>query len=377
MDDDALWLPFNEAKDTLFMALLHPSQPIHWQTPSASPAMRDAHRKATTEVVSTLQAAESKLEALQQEAKAVQHSISRHRAAAQNALAPVALLPPELIREIVDLTVEFRWNYSRILKLSHVSRLWRDVVLQYPALFTLVDFRRWPRLMIETWLLRSSEHHLLDIELDDRIRKDELDSRLSLLWSLSTRIGVLSLSLSSYEDIITSGLLSIKMSRLRRLHVEGCDEISRNCRIESKNMPSLRILSLQNVFPEIPVPISGITDLIYTTYLPLLSQQLEEILSKLPGLRNICLAFGEVEDTTPRIRLPPFMSLELAPYRGVPFDAFRKFTVTFPFPNLQSLTLRGAFEGYQRKCYENLPTYILSLVRMQTQNALSTLLTYG
>ena len=103
--------------------------------------------------------------------------------------------------------------------------------------------------MIETWFLRSSEHHLLEIVLYKRIRKDELDSRLSLLWSLSTRIGGLSLCLSSYEDLITSGLLSIKMPRLRRLYVYCYGgEGSHSCRIESKNMPSLRILSLER-FP--------------------------------------------------------------------------------------------------------------------------------
>ena len=177
------------------MALLHPPQPIH--TPSGSPATRDAHRKATTKVVSALLAAESKLEALHQEAKDIQQSISRHRVAAQNALAPVALLPPELIREIVDLTVRGPWDYTQILNLSHVSRLWRDVVLQFPAPFTYVDFLRWPLLMIETWFLRSSEHHLLEIVLDDPICKNELDSWFSLLCSLSTRIGGLSFCLPS------------------------------------------------------------------------------------------------------------------------------------------------------------------------------------
>ena len=42
VDDESLWLPFRQAKDTLFMALLHPPQPIY--TPSGSPATRDARR---------------------------------------------------------------------------------------------------------------------------------------------------------------------------------------------------------------------------------------------------------------------------------------------------------------------------------------------
>ena len=65
-----LWLPSRQAKDTLFMALLRPPQPIH--TPSGSPATRDARRKATTKVVSALLTAESKLETFQQEAKDIQ-----------------------------------------------------------------------------------------------------------------------------------------------------------------------------------------------------------------------------------------------------------------------------------------------------------------
>ena len=71
------------------------------------------------------------------------------------------------------------------------------------------------------------------------------------------------------------------------------------------------------------------------------------------------------------------MSLNLVLYSDVPLDAFRRFTAIFPFPNLQSVTLKGHYEWFGHKCYENLPTYIPSLVRMQTQNALSTLLIYG
>ena len=116
-------------------------------------------------------------------------------------------------------------------------------------------------------------------------------------------------------------------------------------RIESKNMPSLRILSLEYISPEIPVPLSGITGLIYKTRLPVLSQQLEEILSKLPDLRHLRLEFREVEDTTLRIRLPPLISLNLVSDCDVPFAAFRRFTVTFPSPNLQSLTHRLHLKG--------------------------------
>ena len=196
--------------------------------------------------------------------------------------------------------------------------------------------------MIETWFLRSSEHHLLEIVLDDPICKDEPDSWFSLLCSLSTRIGGLSFCLPSYEDLITSGLLGIKMPRLRRLHVDCYDEGPRSCCIDSKNMPSLRILSLENVYPEISVPLSGITDLIYKTiHLPLLSRQLEVILSKLPDLRHICLKFYDVEDTsvtTLRIRLPPFMSLKLVSYSDVRLDAFRR----FPIPQPSVLNIKGS-----------------------------------
>ena len=123
-------------------------------------------------------------------------------------------------------------------------------------------------------------------------------------------------------------------------------------RIESKNIPSLRILSLgkrtlslEYISPEIPVPLSGITDLIYKTRLPVLSQQPEEILYKLPDLRRLRLEFREVEDTTLRIRLPPLISLNLVSDCDVPFAAFRRFTVTFPSPNLQSLTHRPHLKG--------------------------------
>ena len=43
------------------------------------------------------------------------------------------------------------------------------------------------------------------------------------------------------------------MPRLRRLYVDCYDEGPRSCCIDSKNMPSLRIPSLENVFPEISV----------------------------------------------------------------------------------------------------------------------------
>lgn len=51
-------------------------------------------------------------------------------------LRAVGVLPPEVIREIVSHTIVGTHARRDIFYLSHVSRLWREVVIGFSTLFT-------------------------------------------------------------------------------------------------------------------------------------------------------------------------------------------------------------------------------------------------
>lgn len=134
--EESLLTAFHEAKQALFAALHGQCQPIV-HTLSVPPSHRAAVRTTNRNSIPALLELERGLEALQLEVKEVHGIISRQRAATQMSLEPIGRLPPELIQEIVAWTTADRLqDYRQILHLSHVSKLWRNVVIGFSSLFT-------------------------------------------------------------------------------------------------------------------------------------------------------------------------------------------------------------------------------------------------
>jgi hypothetical protein len=164
--EDSLLLSFHEAKQALFAALRSQCQPAVAHTLSVPPAHRGVVRTTANTSVPALLGLERELEVLQLEAKEVHGLISRQRVAAQMFLQPIGRLPPELIQEIVAwAAVDQLEDYRQVLGLSHASKLWRNVVVGFSALFIHANWNEWPASIIELWCSRVAKPNLLTIYL--------------------------------------------------------------------------------------------------------------------------------------------------------------------------------------------------------------------
>jgi len=198
--DSTFWRRFYQAKDALFTALLVPNAPPFPHILSTPRSQHHAIRTETTKWISSLLELEHGLEVIQREVKRVHKTISQQRMVAEMSLRPIGVLPPETIREIVLHTVEGPHDHRQILRLSHVSTLWRDVVLGISTLFTQANWNEWPTSLVDIWCSRAGSRLLkvfLGSSLFGEPRKDSIHA---LLEDLSARVGELEVTGGSLED---------------------------------------------------------------------------------------------------------------------------------------------------------------------------------
>ena len=151
--DSSLWTAFHEAKSALLEALCAiPTQQSH--TFAASPESRESTRTSISELVSAISEAERELKVVQDEFVIAQNLLSQKRVTAKRSLSPIEALPPELICRIVSTSCEAS-NPIHTLRVSHVSRAWRDVVISTQSLFTCADWNRWRSSLVQLWCARA------------------------------------------------------------------------------------------------------------------------------------------------------------------------------------------------------------------------------
>ena len=128
----------------------------------------------------------------------------------RNLLAPVSRLPPELVLHIfayvkATVTLESKYNYGingvqgrDWIKLTHVFRLWRDIALCAPSLWTDIHISKYNYRWANEMLRRSQQIplavHVNFLGFTRRTRKyKEIDTALSTLEASVGRCRVLSL----------------------------------------------------------------------------------------------------------------------------------------------------------------------------------------
>jgi len=153
--DNTFWSRFYQAKDALFTALPTSYGPHFPHILSTPPSQRYAIQTETAKLISSLRELEHELEVIQREVKRVHESISQQRADAEMSLQPIGALPPETIREVVLHTVKGPRDHRQIMRLSHVSTLWREAVLGISTLFTEANWTVWPASLLDTWCSRA------------------------------------------------------------------------------------------------------------------------------------------------------------------------------------------------------------------------------
>lgn len=214
--------------------------PLAYHTPSVRP------EKTAAQPVISLQFTE--------EATANQHS-------------PFNILPSELLREVISLAISNTNNRPEILRLSHVSRRFRDTVVDMPTMFIEADWNDWDISLVELWCWRARDQ-LLKIHLNATTARSlgvGAAPKRALLESCSSRWGTMMISLSGAKDANTAtGLKRLLENSAPSLHTLGLcssethspwNQITLNC------APPFRVLHLDGTWIRFPASHVSVTDL--------------------------------------------------------------------------------------------------------------------
>ena len=154
----SVWETFHQAKSALLEALYTPlTQRPH--IPAATLQSCESNRASTIELISVLTEAEHGLKAVQDDFAAAQTFLSQMRIAAKNSLSPIGALPPELVRMVLSCASEV-FDPLHTLHLSHVSRMWREIILSDQRLFTRAHWGRWNHSLVKLWCARAGSQPL-------------------------------------------------------------------------------------------------------------------------------------------------------------------------------------------------------------------------
>lgn len=258
----SIWNAFHEAKGALLEALRSsPTGPPH--VLSAVPRSRETIRASTAELIFAITDAQRELQAAQDELEAAQTLLSQWHFAAKNSLSPIGALPPELIYMIMSYASE-EPNPLHVLRISHVSKLWRRVVISDPTSFTCADWERWNDNLVELWCTRAGSQPLT-IGLGHSAMCEIVDNRRSKLNHLLTsripqlrRLDIHGIpSFSEYDraqriiDICSSE--PAPLLKHMRIHIGNpwdCPHDSQSLEVEQNAMPAFCVLDLgDNIGP--------------------------------------------------------------------------------------------------------------------------------
>ena len=348
--DSTFWPRFYQAKDALFTALLNPNAPPFPHILSTPRSQHYAIRTETTKLISSLLELEHELEVIQREVKRVHKTISQQRVVAEMSLRPIGVLPPETIREIVLRTVEGPHDHRQILRLSHVSTLWRDAVLGISTLFTEANWNEWPASLVDIWCSRAGSR-LLKVFLGSSLFGERRKYSIhALLKNLSARVGELEVTGGSLAD--DGGydehdrVFELRMPSLEYVTIRPPGSYySSDFRIRPKNIPALRVLELTALGASTTSPLTSVTDLrCHIDSFDALEPNETNILFNVPNLVQLALVVDllhgvpNAEHVEHPIVLPSLTSLEVR-LRTAQLRGALHVLAVFSVPVLRSLVL--------------------------------------
>lgn len=162
-----LWTAFDRAKQTLLVAIRN-SLASERHILLLDPAVRNPSGGLRNETIGDLNTFTTRLQETMNDLNDVSKEINLYRSHVQASLSPIALLPPELMRDIAKLAVGGPENTRTIMNLSHVSTAWREVVTGTSEFFTASDWNKWHVQLVTIWVNRAQKQPH-KIFLDDTI----------------------------------------------------------------------------------------------------------------------------------------------------------------------------------------------------------------
>jgi len=192
--DPSLWTSFHRARDALLNALrddIYATRPPIKAIPPAS----------TKSLLQAISQAEREIETAKNELSRIRSYLAQSHAIVTNWSSSLAMLPYELIQGIASYVIVTPGRQREIMRLSHVSKKWREAVLAMPRLFSTANWNTWPCQLIDLWCQRAGTQPL-NISLGDRaidqLRNERGSELMRLLNSRTSQWGRLEIC---FEDV--------------------------------------------------------------------------------------------------------------------------------------------------------------------------------
>ena len=147
-----IWRAFHEARSALLDAFRNSH--IYDSHVITTPSSSEPFRASMIEFISDIAEAEHELRAVQDELAATQALLFRKRVKISASLSPIGALPLELIRMILSHVCDAS-DPVLVMRLSHVSRMWREAIISNSSLFTCANWNLWNHKLVRLWRTRA------------------------------------------------------------------------------------------------------------------------------------------------------------------------------------------------------------------------------
>jgi len=187
--------------------------------------------------------------------------------------SPIAMLPPELVRDIVFFAVGDPRERHTILRLSQVSQSLRQTVLDMSWLFTEADWNCWPTPLLDLWCRRACAQpltvYLTAISIY-RLMDGEAPELQALLESCSRRWGTLIFATTSQERCtrFVERLLQRACPLLHTISGQGALGPRTTLHLHPDCVPSLQTLYFDRIWPIFSTSFTSVTELTCTCARP-------------------------------------------------------------------------------------------------------------
>jgi hypothetical protein len=348
--DPAIWAAFHQARDALITAL-HDAllvKRVHAITRAGAVAP-----SSTSTLIQAISEAKRELKTARHDLSNIQSHLVRTRAVVVNWSSPFAMLPHELVRDIVSHTIQYPYQRRQILRLSHVSQRLRETVVDMSWLFTDTDWNHWQYPLVELWCRRAGSQ-LLTISLDDfgLRRCGRAPEFRALLDSCSPRWGELGIRLNGFtvdnQDAtgIVQSLLKGSAPSLQAL-VLTSKRFDPTVNFELDCGSSLRMV-LGGIWPLFSASSVSVTSLTFHTGSSRQLSRLGDVLNSCPLLRRLTLdieyysilsADGMDIDHSTKTSLPSLVYLGLRGVAAGHIEAIRQLFGCLDMPSLKYMAV--------------------------------------
>lgn len=322
------------------------------------PAMRDSHRETTQSLLDEISVLSRQIEATQKSLASAQIHLVQIQSQIHMTIAPIGLLPVELMQRVIMFTVEGFANHAQIILVSHISRQWRAAVLGISELFKYAKWKQWGDEALQEWCTRAGAQPL-SITLEPSLL--EHPDKASILTSSSDRWSNINVhpcwtsEPSRFTQSITE-LLARPTPKLDHLTIFAF-HINTESTFDlcTDNAPLLKLFCSFGLRPRVQGSLSGVTELGCAPRSTSDWLGWTELIHALPALTQLTIWKGnEVQSTAitawPNLAIPSLTSLAFKRVNDFNDEEIIGFLNSLAAPKLRKVSLWDSQSSFRKIC---------------------------